>query len=360
MSIDKNGSEPLYKQIREDIRRKMMNKEIVPGEPLDTEVVLAKKYGVSIITVRNAILDLVNEGLLYRIRGKGTFVNPSYSSSVQKTNENLIAFVVPFFNELVSSLMEGIERITQVFGYHLVIKNSGDDIEKESNIIHELRAQGTKGLIVWPVIPYVGAQPTETLKALKKEGFPIVLVDQKLSEFEISTVTSDNFGGAYLAVTHLIERGCKRIGFITEGPFLSSISERFQGYRAALDNYNLPFDDRLVFRKRVTENKEAFKEYLESQQIDGLFIYCDSTALGVKYTIDVLGLKIPRDLKIVGFDDLESVRHLDVPLTTVAQMGEDIGAFAANLLFRQINGTSKAIEEITVPTRLVVRQSTSL
>lgn len=358
MPIDKDGSQPLYKQIREDIRRKIMNKEVLPGEPLDTEVVLAEKYGVSIITVRNAILDLVNEGLIYRIRGKGTFVDTSFSPVSQRTNEKLIAFVVPFFNEYVSSLMEGIERITQVFGYHLVIKNSGDDIHKERNIMDELRAQRTRGLIVWPVIPYIGAQPTEILRALRKEGFPMVIVDQKLPGFQVSTVTSDNFGGAYLAVIHLIERGCRRIGFVTEGPFLSSIRERYDGYRAALDNHNLPYEDELVFKKRATENKEQFKLYLETQQVDGLFVYCDSTAIGVKHALDILGYTIPKDLKLVGFDDLESVRHLDVPLTTVAQMGEDIGAFAANSLFRQINGASQSNEEISVPTRLVVRQST--
>lgn len=355
MAVDRNGSIPLYKQIRDDLRRKIESQEFDIGRPIDTEVSLAEQYGVSVITVRNAILELVNEGILYRVQGKGTFIQANVNAG---RSNNLIGLVAPFFNEYVTSVMEGIERISQVFGYNLVIKNSKDDLDEECNNILELVDSGVKGLIVWPVVPEIAVQPTNVLKQLCEDEFPIVLVDQRLSGLDVSTVVSDNFGGAYQAVVHLIQRGIQKIGFVTQGPFLSSVEERWKGYAAALQNHCIKYESSLVFRHNAARHVSEFEQYLEYTKPEALFVQSDTVALSVKQVLEQLGYRIPQDVKLVGFDDLESVRHLDVPLTTVAQLREDIGAFSARLLCQQIEGANTARRHLVVPTRLVVRAST--
>lgn len=356
MAIDRNANIPLYKQIRDDLRCKIESGHFPTGKPIESEASLAEMYGVSTITVRNAILELVNEGLLYRVQGKGTFVQENTSAGRQS---NLIGFVVPFFNEYVTSVMEGIERISQVFGYNLIIKNSNDNLDEERDNILELINSDVRGLIVWPVIPEVGAQPTDVLRQLRKERFPLVLVDQKLPGFDSSTVVSDNFGGAYQAVTHLVQTGAQRVGFVRQGPFLSSIRDRYDGYVAALLNHCIEYEESLVFSENAPENTDKFEEYLKCAKPEALFVQSDTVALGVKYALEKLGYGIPEEIKLVGFDDLESVRHLDVPLTTVAQLREDIGAFSARLLFGQIEGKDM-VRHIVVPTRLVIRASTGV
>lgn len=356
MAVNRNANVPLYKQIRDDLRDKIEGGHFAVGKPIESEASLAEVYGVSVITVRNAILELVNEGMLYRIQGKGTFIQESLDGN---RNNNLIGLVVPFFNEYVTSVMEGIERISQVCGYNLIIKNSKNDLGEECDNVLELINTGVRGLIIWPVIPKVGAQPTEVLRQLCKDEFPLVLVDQKLTELGLSTVVSDNFGGAYQAVTHLIQSGAERIGFVTQGPFLSSIKDRHNGYAGALLNHCMRYEESLVFGHNASQNVDEFEKYLKDGKPQALFVQSDTVALSVKQVLEQLGYRIPQHIKLVGFDDLESVRHLDVPLTTVAQLREDIGAFSARLLFEQIEGAN-TVRHIVVPTQLIIRASTGV
>lgn len=364
--LDRDSKQPLYIQVRESIRKKLAESKREPDESLPPELDLAKEYGVSRITVRNAILDLVNEGLLYRVPGKGTFIaNGVDAKAVRMSRTNslkLIGFVVPYAQGYTPDVITGIEKVAKRKGYHVLFKNSYGSVVEEENNINSLIDDGVDGIIIWPTIEKEKIKPNEVFTVLRQGNIPFVLVDRKFDSFQADVVKSDNFGGAYLSVVHLLGLGYSNIGFVSAGRgYLSSVRERINGYKQALLSNTYSFDDSLVFsewRPDETDRSDRFFDWLDKKQIDAILADCDSLAIDIIQTLHEKGLKVPTDLAVVGFDDIQEARMFEVPLTTVRQLKEQIGATAAWLLVERMERRGRtAAEEIILPVSLIVRES---
>jgi DNA-binding LacI/PurR family transcriptional regulator len=267
-------------------------------------------------------------------------------------------------------LIEGAEQILSPAGYSLVLGTSGDDRSIEAEQLQRILGRGASGLILYAVD---GPLDAPALRHLFDRGFPLVLIDRYFPGLAVDTVTMDNIGGGFIAVQHLVEQGFRRIGYIgTDNLSTSSIVERLAGYRWALDSYDLQVEpDQICTALHPTpwpvphadierHNQSTLRAFLDRpERPDAVFACNDYVSFQVVQAADGLGLRVPDDLGIVGFDNLACADYFGTPLTTVEQQFEELGATAASLVLDRIDGRRTRLGRFVISTRLIVRRSSS-
>jgi LacI family transcriptional regulator len=233
-----------------------------------------------------------------------------------------------------------------------VLVESVEDITRPNAYIELVWEQRIDGLILSGP-----RSDDEQLPKLRKEGFPVVLLGQ-LPGSGFPSVDVDNISGAKKAVEHLIMLGHQRIGIITNAPpQYTGCAHRLEGYKKALFEHGLPYDEELVRYGDFTEESgyKAMKEMLQLSPT-AVFVASDLVAFGALAAIRELGLSIPQDVAVVGFDDVRLARYINPPLTTVRLPAYELGASAADMLVKIIKGEEYE-ERLLLPTELVIRES---
>lgn len=321
---------------------------------------IAEKIGVSTATVsralnntgyvseetRRKILETASALGYERIRGR----------DINRTRTNLIGVIVsditnPFFTQIV----RGIEDVLSFAGYSLLLCNADESTEKEVHYLEVLQDKRVDGIILVPA----GGDYRE-IREIFNKGIPIVLIDRLIEGLEVDAVVIDNTSGAYEGVSHLISEGYKKIGIITGPLVIMTAKERFEGYKRALKDGGIDFDEDLVENGEFTQDGgyRAAKRLIERANPDALFVTNNVMTTGALLAIKELGLKIPEEIGIVGFDDLEWAPLIDPPLTTISQPIYSIGSTSAQLLLRNLGRSSKFRKEVVVlKPKLIIRES---
>ena len=369
--MDRTGvaSEPLHARVAARVRRDVREGTYAPGARLPAEVDLARQLGVSRGTVRQALTNLLAEGLLETRPGRGTFVVDGGSQAAA----GLIGMVLPsVVHARNPELIHGAEEAVRQAGYSLVLGISGDDHWLESEQLQRIVNQGASGLIVYTVDGGDSRQDVPALRRLVARGFPLVLIDRYIPDLPVDAVVMDNVGGGFLATQHLVQMGYRRIGYIgTDNIGTSSIVERMAGYHWALQQYGLQHSADLVcaaIRRLLSwPPREAEKEQHNVQVLraflghadrpEAVFVCNDYVAFQVVQVAESLGLRIPDDLALVGFDNVAYTDYFGVPLSTVEQHRHELGATATALLLERIAGRRTRLERRVIATRLIVRRS---
>jgi DNA-binding LacI/PurR family transcriptional regulator len=365
MGIDFSRPMPLYLQIAEDIRNRIVAGQLKVGAQLDSHQKISTTYGDSLITVKKALSHLVQEGLLISRIGKGTYVAARQPRPV-KVDACCIGLVLrdlqsPFFSLIVHAAEEAAyER-----GYNILLSNSSDKAEKEEAQIRNFRKIGVSGLIVASMYRVYRATPT--IESLAREGFPFVMVSYMQDE-TIPFVGTDHELGGYIATRHLLGLGYRSIGYINaeEGNLVGEL--RKAGYLRAL--HEGQGEPEFLFRMQHRGPRGPRGQWNDFQsgydigksfcsrarRPDAVFVYNDLSALGFEKAVLEAGLRVPEEIAIVGFDDIERGEYADVPLTTIRQPTEEIGRRAVDVLLRMIEGLAAPVRTILSPS-LVVRSS---
>jgi len=329
------------------------------GDRLPSENKLASQFGVSRITVKNALDALVKEGIIYRIQGKGTFVSlnggepPLYKSDSKSTP--LIAYITPYLeNSFTARLLSGIERELSKAGYKTVFSTSDGSQEKEKQLIREAIHMGVKGILVFPVD---GEKYNEEIVMLTMSEFPIVLIDRELSGLSTHCVCSDHFGGAYTATEHLIQLGHTSIAFLSfSPPFTTSTEARIAGYEKALADSSLPIMHHI---RQQVGSPEDIVRFLEAHP-EVTAVVAENAGVGraLFQAVSAKGISVPERLSVVFFDDFDFPDLVTHPPTVILQQETAIGEESAKLLLSIINQSSASKQKVVLPTKLVVREST--
>jgi LacI family transcriptional regulator len=325
------------------------------------------QYEVSRGTVREALDLLMDEGLLTRIPGKGTFV----ASRGELAHPQLLGIVVPYLRDsLTTEMLRGAETVLHRGGYSLIFCHSDGDLELERAQFERLKREGVRGLILFPLaFDGEAAVVSQTFP----EPFPLVLVDRRLPGVAADAVLADNQAGARHAVEHLIALGHTRIACIAPPDRPSSVQERIRGYEQALRGAGILPLAAVSLALRVgppnpsdtvptyTADELAPVDLLLSVQDAPTALFCinDFIAFGVMRHLNDKGIPLPMGMSIVGFDDINIAPYMPVPLTTVAQPKYEIGARAAQLLLERLAEPGLGAREIVLPTSLVARGSTA-
>lgn len=359
IELNRQSGEPLYLQICTILKQRIIDGQWGTGENLPPEPVLCQLFGVARGTIRQALAKLETDGYISRERGRGTFViwNGSRPLVSSQMPSGQIGFVVPYVRDsYVATILVGVERAASNHGLSLTFKHVDNNLQRQAEVLEELVAQGLTGIVVYPV-DSVHASP---LDKLIEAGYPLVLVDRYLRSTPSDYVISDHFGGALQVTQHLVRLGHERIGFVSWSDPAISMEHRYSGYQRALAEAGIEAKPELICEVKgypVIE-KEPIRELLQgSANVTAIFAANDQIALAVYEVARQEGLRIPDDLAVVGFDNLEFTAHLDVPLTTVSQPAFDIGVEAVEALLRRVRGDVIGWQQIILPTRLVIRES---
>ncbi len=350
-----------YQAAKSLIKRMVLSGEVGQDQQLQPELDICRETNLSRTTVRKAIADLVDEGLLVRYRGRGTFVNIRRTPS-QKKLLALLACQHPKVNGAYNLVLRGAQEAAARLGYQLVLANSFNEIEaalESAMHLNELRVAGTI------VVPLQTDEPnystTRIIRALRQAGQQVVLVDEYSSDDDIVSVASQNREAMRELTTHLIERGYRRIAFLTSTR-TEVVAEREEGFRQAMQEHDLdiPHEYFLEVAGR-NPSRQGIQEIdvFMAMRTPPEAIVClhDLIALNAMARCAERGWKVPKDVAIVGFDDLPQAQSSTPPLTSVHQPLQEAGARALELLVEMLNGKTFKAHHERLPCRLVVRKS---
>lgn len=326
---------------------------------------IAKEFGISVATVSRALKDSprISEERRKAIQQYAREHNfyPNIIGAALRHNKampsRMIGVIVPEFTHYYfSSILTGIEEAAAKRGFSIMVALSGEKYEREVSICENFHRYKCCGIIVSQ------AKDTKNYDHYQKlidAGIPLVFYDRICTGVNASRVVVDDYMGAYNAVSHLIETGCKRIVFYGSPMQLEISKNRFNGYKDALLKHGLPFDESIT---RVCDNR-ADAEVITPEMLalderpDAFFAVNDDTAIGILYTVKRAGLSVPGDISICGFTNGQRAVACDPMLTTVEQRGHRVGEEAAQILMDKVEGLSplEKVEKRIVRTRLVIR-----
>lgn len=256
----------------------------------------------------------------------------------------------PFFTDVV----RGVEDIARGQGLSLILGNSDERLEKEAEYLELFLAERVAGVIVTPA-----SEHGTDVGLLVSRGVPVVAVDRLPPAAGIDSAVVDNVGGARDATLHLISQGFSRVACIVGPLDRSTAVGRLEGYRAAVRDSAAGYPP-LVRQSDFTQKGgyDAALALLDSpHRPDALFVSNNLMTIGALAAIEEVGLRVPDDIGIVGFDDMPWAALLRPPLTTVAQPTYQLGEAAARLLIRRIHGSEDPAQHVQLPVELIVRAS---
>lgn len=362
MAVDPSSSEPLYRQVSNELRGIITRGAVAPGERLGTHRELAVRFGVSLITIKHALSELADEGLIYGRVGKGTFVARSTPASKSASPSHAIGLLLkdiksPFF----SLIAQAIEERAYEAGYSLMLTTVGDEHGKEARQLEHFQSIGVDGLIIASMQPE--HQVTPTIRQVHKSGFPYVMVSF-VDDPDIYFVGSDHEQGAYLATRHLIDQGRRRLAYLSAESNNRLSQVRQSGFERAVSEAPEIDAEPIIFRgQEEGEWNHYTSGYRIGQEIvharhrpDAVFAYNDLLAIGMMHALLDGKVSVPDEVAIVGFDDIARSQYAPVPLTTVRQPTDRIGAHAVEMLLARIAGRDTPRKQTLTP-ELVVRRS---
>lgn len=282
---------------------------------------------------------------------------PNYVARGLRLNKtNTLGLIAPdITNPFFAHIVKYIQQFAHGLGYGLVVCNTDEDLSLELEHIDLLFQKRVEGLIAMPV-----GQKSDHFQEWVSKGRPLVLLDRSLREVDTSSVVVDNYSGSREAVEHLISLGHRRIAIIQGLPDTYTSVMRLRGYKDALVDNGLAIDGELI----VGGDFRTETGYLETKIVlklsdppTALFPTSDLLTLGALRAIEEEALRIPDDISMVAFDDLDFAPFLKCPLTAVRQPREMMGEMAVRLLIEQLENRGSKARQMMLKPELIIRES---
>lgn len=284
----------------------------------------------------------------------------SFASSLRKQKSHTIGVMVHELNSnFITSVLAGIEKVTTEAGYDLIIAHSSESYKKEASNASNLFHKRVDALIASLSFD---TKSLDHFQPYFDKGIPVIFFDRVEENSDTPKVIIDNYKSGYQATQHLIEQGCKRIALVTANLNRNVYAQRFRGYKDALGDFKIPFDQKLVLIKDLSEKcgREAAEEVMKMKPMpDGLFITNDFSAAVCLQTLKEKGVRIPEDIAIVGFNNDAISKIVEPQLSTINYPGIDMGEIAARNLIGHLKGETNLLQTntIIVKSELIIRKS---
>lgn len=355
---------PKYRRALETIKADILSGRYKPGQKLPSEAALLKRFGVSRITVGRALRELQQAGLIQRRAGSGTYVqSPSADDSGL-----LFGLLIPNLadTEILGPICQGMSEAPQTHKNALLWGNLTPDPKTRADQAWQLCQQyiATKvaGVFFAPLERIAGSDQANEriISALERARIPVVLLDRCFLPYPNRSrhdlIGIDHRRAGYMITEHLLKLGCQRIAFFAYSNSASTVAARIAGHWEALFASGASVDPALV-RSLDSDDDNEIRRLVEMLKPDAIIGANDRTAGHLMHSLIRLGYRIPKDVRIVGIDDIEYAKLLPVPLTTVHQPCREIGTVAVDVMLERIARQDMPVRDILLDCQLVIRDS---
>lgn len=324
---------------------------------------IGKRLSLSHSTVSRALRNDPQISEATRLRVQQTAAQMGYrvnhmARALVSRKVQSIALVIPdVVDPFYARIIEGVDQVAHSRGYALLLYVTHSDPKREDAAVEEAAMHRYGGTIL-----FRRHLPTSHLRKVLKDGTPIVLLTQYEPGLGVDSIRVDDVDGGYKATDYLINLGHKRIACLTGLLDQHETRDRLLGFHEAHQRAGLTADPDLIWEGDFQEKAgiRAARRYLKippPQRPTALFAFNDRMAIGFLQEAQALGIKVPDDVSVVGYDDIEPCRYTTPTLTTISQPTRDMGARAAEILIRRLEGEIFSTQEMLLKTELVVRDS---
>ena len=374
MSNNSKPKKQLYLQIADKVLEIIESRGLKAHDPVPSEGELAKLFGVSRMTSKLALEQLVERGIVYRLPRRGTFLSGTRQEDRARTTEipaqppadkkenKMIALIIPHMTDYTSRIISAVEHEVRKHGYDLILRISKDE-EDQGRCLQTLAEMGVSGIILFPL----GSKScSNQVFKLKMEKIPSVIIDRVFYEIPIDCVYHDHFQGSYDMAKYLISKGHREIGFssnVIEN--ITSRGERYQGYIQALLDHGIPVKSEYI-HFRTSSIKPGHVHQYDAEQgefirnnPDMTAVMCadDQVAIATLFSALHMNISVPETLSIVGFSDTYLSALTPVPLTTVRQDTDKLAAAAVELLMKRVRQSKEQHITVKIQTQIIERKS---
>lgn len=322
---------------------------------------VARLAGVSTATVsrvlaKNPVVsEKTRERVMDAIQELNYLINRNASNLRRSKFSKIGVVITDIQNPFFSTVVRGIEKVTIAEDYTLILGNSDEDPAREAKLLRMFLEEGVAGIIFVPTNADCSAY-SDLLKA----NTPLVIVDRSIEPCEADSVNVDGYAGSVAAIEYLIGLGHRQIGFIGGLAHLSVMQDRERGYLDTLRKHGQPFPPRFLSRgnNRQDGGYQAMRQLLALSQIPSAVLVANNLmTLGGLEAIHQAGIKIPQQISLIGFDDMDWAPSLQPPLSVVAQPAYEMGERAAALLLERLHEPDLPPRKVLLKTELILRSS---
>lgn len=356
-----DSDKPKYLILKDTLIDMISNRTLNPGDKIMSENELSLQYGISRHTVRQALSEMVNEGWLFKLQGKGTFVSNSPNTARERKT---VAVMISYLNDYIfPSIISGIDRVLSPLGINILLFCTDNNYDKERQSLENISAQKIDALIVEPT---KGALPNPNLnyyQQLMQRCIPILFIHAEYGELCASSIVQDDEMAGKIATEHLLKLGHSQIGGIFKSDYQQGLL-RHSGYVKAQSDAGVPSKNKTVWFEDFIEfenpDSEAYRSTLNIiKSSTALVCYNDQVAQKVLDICRKNNINVPEELSVVSFDDSQMAVASDIKLTTISHPKEKLGEEAARVILELIEGKADKVTEIMKP-ELVIRDSTNI
>jgi len=330
---------------------------------------IAEALDLSTATVSKALKDYSDISLETKLKVKALADSLNYkpnpfAQSLRNKESKIIGLIIPeIVHDFFANIILGVTKTAEKYGYLVITLQSDESYGVEKKQIELLLSRNVDGILISLADNTVNYNH---IKEIKRARVPVVLYDKISKSIEGHKIVIDDQKAAYNATKHLIDCGCKRIAHVRGALKPQTTIDRFIGYKMALKDHNITFDNSIVFEAKSLTFEEgkriAYEIALKHRDIDGVFAFCDLLATGVLVGLKEHGIKIPDDVSIIGFSNWLLSTVTTPTLSTINQSGFQMGEEAFKLLLEEIDDIKKGrdikYKTVEIPTKVIVRNST--
>jgi LacI family transcriptional regulator len=363
-------SEPKHRAISRQLLAEIASGKYAPTGRLPSEAQLVERFGVSRPTVARALRDLQEQGLIDRRVGSGSYVR-SPASAAPGVGQRQFGLLIPGLGttEIFEVICGELAGLARVHDYGLLWGGSAPSRRPEDSSVEgaeELCAQFIQrrvdGVFLAP-LEYTARQEEANRRLaerLRQGGVAVVLLDRDLHPFparsDFDLVGIDNFAGGYLLAEHLLKLGCRRLAFVAPPLSAPTVGARIAGAREAILDHHLAIPRDFV-RVGAPDDRQLVHDLTGGRRADALICASDRVAALLMRSLGQAGVRVPHDVRVVGFDDVHYATLLSVPLTTIHQSCREIAVTAFRAMLDRVADPALPPRSFVLSARLVVRES---
>jgi DNA-binding LacI/PurR family transcriptional regulator/DNA-binding transcriptional regulator YhcF (GntR family) len=331
-----------------ELRRRIVAGDYPSGDKMPPEREVGEEFGVSRVTVAKAMAQLVNEGMIHRHRGRGTFVHlPPPDASAPAASR--VTFISPKGRDQAvlvrRGVLEGLHEALEDSAYAVAV-DFYDTLPHHLKCLAKYQDPNSAGFVLWPESDH---RVKEQVSAMIAQGFPVVLVDAYLPDLDSDSVVTDNVRGGAMMVQHLAALGHQRIAYLTEPATRSSMCDRLTGFLRGMVLGGLSIGpDSIIEVPGAAPDRAVMAQAIDrllasSPRPTALFCAHDSLAMSAYWALRERGIAAPAEISLAGYDDIDAAEHFALPLTTISQDYFEMGRVAGRILLERMENRPASV-----------------